>query len=162
MDRVFYVHIAALLRGAIVNRTDVTHKNYLFTYFYEQHLVLFIMVPRNSVIRQAAWAAIGRGRRTSHPLQLHLKVKHSSVRGRGEFHSKGLLYNKKKIMEPCRAHLQARAHVRPERVVAIVPLVHLAQQLLPLVHVLLLATENPRPPLEKRQQRCKKSGDGMQ
>ena len=42
------------LRGNISNRTYGTHKNVpgirrIFTYFYQQYLVLFTLVPRNSV-----------------------------------------------------------------------------------------------------------------
>ena len=41
--------IVLLLRGTIVNKTYVTQqKNYIFTYFYQQYLVLFTLVPRIS------------------------------------------------------------------------------------------------------------------
>ena len=36
------------LRGVVVNRTCGTHKNLPVSLFYEQKLVLFAMVPRNS------------------------------------------------------------------------------------------------------------------
>ena len=49
-----------VLRGTIVNRTYGTHKN-LYTNFYSQHLVLFTMVPRDSM--QLAFRAT---RRTHH------------------------------------------------------------------------------------------------
>ena len=40
-----------LLRGTIVNRTYGIQKNYIFTNFYQQYLVLLTMVPRNSFFR---------------------------------------------------------------------------------------------------------------
>ena len=39
-----------LLRGTIVNRTYGTDKTYTFIYFYQQYLVLFTMVARNSLL----------------------------------------------------------------------------------------------------------------
>ena len=39
-----------LLRGTLLNRTYGAHKTYIFRYFYQQYLVLFTMVPRNSVV----------------------------------------------------------------------------------------------------------------
>ena len=36
-----------LLRGTLVNRTYGTDKNLYISFFYEQYLVLFTMVPRD-------------------------------------------------------------------------------------------------------------------
>ena len=72
-----------LLRGAIANRTYGTHENlyskHIFTYFYEQYLVLFTMAPRDRLIHNPKFFS----EKGTTVVQLHNWLAATGCSGRG-------------------------------------------------------------------------------